>query len=99
MTKFFIPTLALLMLPALTFAASPAQTVFTRDGQTYQYSVTEKGDAKFITGKNITSGEQFDFRVAHGRVTGDVEGRPVSFSLSDMARENRVASKQDFAAR
>ncbi len=93
MTKYMIA------FAAATLAAAPAfAETMTRDGVTYLYTVAQQGDVKVISGKDTTSGNDFTFRVAHGRVEGLVAGRPVDFSLSDV-KVSRAHDNREVAAR
>ncbi len=94
MTKF----VALLL--ACTLAAAPALAdTVTHKGQTFDYSVTTKGNVTVISGKDADSGAPFELRVAHGWVEGVVDGQPVSFSVRDTIRLPRTASSAVVATR
>ncbi len=93
MTKFIVPTLALILAAAPAFAEQPVPTTFTRDGVTYEYVVTEKNGQKHIEGEVVSTGEHFSLRVVKGRVYGDFSGAAVSFAVSDARSQPTIASR------
>ncbi len=84
MTKFLIPALGLLALATPVFADTSAPVTFMKDGDSYQYTVSEHKGVQIIQGKVLSTGEPFTLRVAGGRASGDVGGREVSFSLAEV---------------
>jgi ABC-type amino acid transport substrate-binding protein len=68
-----------------TAAFAKAETTsFQRDGYTYVYSVSEKGDAKHISGKYYPGGRSFALDVRSGRVEGVVNDSRVAFPLASV---------------
>jgi len=93
MTKFIIPAFSLLALAAPAFAEKQTPVTFTRDGERYQYITTERNGVQDITGTVVATGEDFRLHVAKGLVTGEVGGREVSFSLSDVSPNATLAAR------
>jgi hypothetical protein len=77
--KTFIIAAAALAVPA---AAGASERSFTRDGVTYVYTSTQRGDATVLTGKTLETGSSYTLTVRGRRVTGTVGGTPVSFSIA-----------------
>ncbi|WP_315760860.1 hypothetical protein [Sphingomonas sp. Y38-1Y] len=72
---------------AAAFVAAPAladerETVFTRDGQTYAYTVAAEGDATVISGRTLPQNDPFRLVVRGRTASGDVDGRAVSFRVA-----------------
>lgn len=72
---------------AAAFVAAPAlaagdETVFTRDGQTYAYTLAAQGDATVISGRTLPQDEPFRLVVRGRTASGEVAGRPVSFRIA-----------------
>lgn len=89
---------------ALTFgavAAAPAVAAetLTYQGVTYEYTVTEQGATRVISGHDLDRRRPFVLRVARGRVEGEVNGSMVSFSLRDVKRTSQTSTKSQIAAR
>ena len=67
------------LLPTVA-AAAPAERSFTRDGHTYVYSMTAHGDGTtLIQGHEVGVGNRFRLTVNGTRVSGQANGRAVSF--------------------
>ncbi|KTT69630.1 hypothetical protein [Sphingomonas endophytica] len=67
------------LLPAAAIAA-PAERSFTRDGHTYVYTVNANQDGTaLIQGHEVGSNERFRLLVNGTRVSGQANGRQVSF--------------------
>lgn len=81
MTKLFAAAalIAAIATPALAKNASE-QKSFTRDGETFVYTATEKNDATILTGRS-GSGRDFRLVVRNGYVHGFSGNVPVSFSV------------------
>lgn len=96
MTKFLNTAIAALALaiPAAAFAET-ATTSFERDGYTYVYTTKEKDGATILAGKRYPGAESFRLVVENGRVRGISNGRPVSFSLSEVesSHTRKLASR------
>ncbi len=84
MTKFapVFAAAALLIAPAAAFAEPSAPVSFTHQGATYNYTVEQKAEKRIIRGQETVSGSQFTLFVGKSKVTGFVDGRPVSFPLT-----------------
>lgn len=90
-------TKTLIALAALAVASQPALAeTFTRDGTTYTYALEQRGKSTYISGHVVDTKAPFNLRVNGNRVTGDVDGRPVSFSTRQSAS---VATPTKVAAR
>lgn len=78
--RTFLTTIALLAtaMPVPLLAQTTAQR-FTRDGVTYVYTVTSRGDRQVIQGRRLPSGSAFRLVVSGDRVDGVSGGQPVSF--------------------
>lgn len=67
------------LLPAVA-AAATAERSFTRDGHSYVYTMTAADNgATLIQGHEVGSNERFRLKVSGTRVSGQANGRPVSF--------------------
>lgn len=67
------------LLPAAAIAA-PAERTFTRDGHTYVYTMTPAANGTtLLQGHEMGSNERFRLLVNGTRVSGQANGRPVSF--------------------
>ncbi|KQN92954.1 hypothetical protein ASE95_10140 [Sphingomonas sp. Leaf231] len=78
-TLTIIAAAAAILLPAAALAA-PAERSFTRDGHSYVYTVTPNGDGTtLIQGHEVGSDEPFRLTVKGTRVSGQANGRTVSF--------------------
>ena len=85
MIKFFAAAALLASLAAPAVASdAPATRSFVRDGQTFIYTSTKKGDRLVLEGRRLPSGSSFQFTVRNGRVTGHSGGVPVSFAVADV---------------
>jgi hypothetical protein len=79
-----------------TAIAAPAPTTFVHDGQTYTYTVEHKANSRVIRGTVGSAAEPFVLYVSAKKVSGTVNGRPVSFARSEVkpvAKEVLVASR------
>ena len=73
---------AAVLLPATAFAATGERS-FTRDGHTYVYTLTPNGDGTtLIQGHEVGSDSRFRLTVNGTRVSGQANGRTVSFRAS-----------------
>lgn len=90
MTKTFIAAAA----AALTLAAPAfaAERSFTRDGVTYNYTMTEQDGARVLEG-HASQGGKFRLVVRNGWVKGDVAGNRVSFRAPKGASPLQVAQR------
>lgn len=87
--KIFKLALAAAAVAASTAAfAGTEQQSFERDGYTYVYSVTQKGDAKQIRGKYYPGGTSFALNVRNGRVQGTMNNNSVAFPLTAVVASN-----------
>jgi len=78
MMKFALA--AVVALTATTAAvAADGEHSFTRDGQTYVYTAVDKGDSVVLTGRQLTSGNDFRLVVRGDTISGQSGGVPVSF--------------------
>jgi hypothetical protein len=89
MTKFLPKTLLVaaamlvtLSTPAFAKDAAP-QRKFTRDGQTYVYTMAIKANRVVISGRRFPSGSAFEFVVRGDQISGVSGGEPVSFTVKD----------------
>lgn len=83
MTKTFLAAAALitaLSAPAFAKDAAP-QRKFTRDGQTYVYTLVTKANRVVISGRRYPSGGTFQLVVRGDQVSGFSNGQPVSFTV------------------
>jgi hypothetical protein len=83
MTKTFFAAAAMLAAisaPAFAKDAAPERK-FTRDGQTYVYTMVTKANRVVISGRAYPSGSAFDLVVRGSLVTGVSGGQPVSFTV------------------
>lgn len=88
--------LALTLVSNVSIAAPAPSTSFVHDGQTYTYSVEQKGNSRIIRGVVEKSGKEFVLYVSDKKVIGTVDGRQVSFFRSEvktLASEIQVASR------
>lgn len=79
MIKTFISAAVLLSLPAAAYAG---ERTFTRDGVTYVYTSEQRGETTVLSGKALPDGASYTLTVRGRRVTGNVGGTPVSFSIA-----------------
>jgi len=76
--------------------AHEGQRMFTHDGQTYVYTVTDAHDRQVLSGHRYPSGAPFRLVVRGDRVSGTANGVPVSFRT----RESKGAwNRTELAAR
>lgn len=78
MSRLFIAMFSAALLAPVAAQAADAEHQFTREGVTYRYAVSTKGDRQLIEGSASDTG-QFRLVVRNGRVTGMVNQRRVSF--------------------
>jgi len=72
---------ALAILSSVVAAPAFADTQeFTREGVSYRYEVKQAGSYRVISGRNLSTGEDFTLRVRGSRVAGEYNGRQVSFA-------------------
>lgn len=86
MTKFIFAATAALLVASPALAQGPERS-FTRDGTTYVYTSTSKGDVKILEGTVKPTGEHFRLVVHKGWVTGKAAGTQVSFRVPKVSRE------------
>jgi len=77
-----VALVATLSTPAFAKDANEPRT-FTRDGQTFVYTVSTKANRVIISGHRFPSGSAFDFVVRGDQVSGVSNGEPVSFTVKD----------------
>jgi hypothetical protein len=82
---------ALLATVASAEPAAPSKS-FERDGMTYVYTVSTKGERTMINGRRFPDGKRFSLTVNNGRVSGVSGGMPVSFRVADATSEE-IASR------
>lgn len=93
MTRFTIALAATLFAAANAFAADNAATrSFTRDGVTYVYTSTAKGDAQVLEGVAKPGNQKFRLVVRNGWVDGNASGTRVSFRVPKVTKV-QVASR------
>ena len=97
MTKLFTSAALIiaLSLPALANAGEKsAKRSFTRDGQTYVYTVEQKKRSVVLDGWHYPSGRTFQLVVRGDHVRGVSAGVPVDFSIRTANTEAiQVASR------
>lgn len=81
MTIKFAAAIAAMLIAAPAFADEVRQDQFTRDGQTYAYTIERQEDATVLSGRTLPQGDNFRFVVRGRSVRGNVEGRPVNFRI------------------
>lgn len=81
MTKLFFAAAAAAIVATPALAAEGEKT-FTRDGQTYAYTLAAEGDATVIAGRTVPQDEPFRLVVKGRTASGDVDGRQVSFRIA-----------------
>lgn len=83
MTKTLLAAAALIVaISAPAFAKDEApQRKFTRDGQTYVYTMVTKAKRIVISGRRYPSGSAFELIVKGDQVSGVSDGEPVSFTV------------------
>ena len=74
------------------FAAPAMAESFTRDGDTYDYTVSSMGEATIIDGSVRATGEEFHLKVSGMRVSGRFGASPVSYRIKQEEAKARVAS-------
>ena len=85
-------TLSLILLAAVPAAAQAERPYHVkRDGIDFEYSaITHANGVREITGTNLSTGEDFSFRVNGRLVSGTVGTTRVSFKAPASARPKRV---------
>ncbi|WP_052134874.1 hypothetical protein [Sphingomonas sp. 37zxx] len=78
----FAAAIAATLIAAPALADDVRQDQFTRDGQTYAYTIEQKDEATVLTGRTMPQGDNFRFVVRGRSVRGNVEGRPVNFRIA-----------------
>lgn len=87
MTRFTLALAATLFVAAPAFAHDQAdQRSFTRDGVTYVYTSTAKGEEQIIEGVAKPSNQKFRLVVQNGWVNGTAGGTQVSFRAPKAAK-------------
>lgn len=83
MTRTFLAAAALIVaISAPAFAKDTApQRKFTRDGQTYVYTMVTKANRVIISGRRYPSGSTFKLIVRGNQVSGFSGSEPVSFTV------------------
>lgn len=77
--------------PTVANAADEAsKRTFTRDGETYVYTATDKQDHVLLIGHSYPSGRAFRLIIRGDRVSGRSGGTPVSFVIK--GAQNTVTS-------
>lgn len=79
MIKTFLSAAVLLSLPVAAYAGERS---FTRDGVTYVYTSEQRGETTVLKGKALPDGSAYTLTVRGKKVTGHVDGTPVSFSIA-----------------
>ena len=79
MIKTFISAAVLLSLPVAAYAGERS---FTRDGVTYVYTSEQRGEIVVLKGKTLPEGSSYTLNVRGRKVTGNVGGTPVAFSIA-----------------
>ncbi|WP_313538245.1 hypothetical protein [Sphingomonas sp.] len=92
MTRFTIALAATLFAAAPAFAADNDARSFTRDGVTYTYTSTVKGDVKILEGVAKPGNQNFRLVVRNGWVDGNAAGTRVSFRVPKTTKV-QVASR------
>ncbi|MET3712943.1 hypothetical protein SAMN03159338_3370 [Sphingomonas sp. NFR04] len=93
MTRFTIALAATLFAAAPAFAADNADArSFTRDGVTYTYTSTTKGDVQVLEGVAKPGNQNFRLVVRNGWVDGNAAGTRVSFRVPKVTKV-QVASR------
>lgn len=78
--------------PVAAHADEAPKRSFERDGQTYVYTSTARGDATVLSGRAYPSGRAFDLTVRGDQVRGYSAGVPVSFTTKNIAdRKTKLA--------
>ena len=91
-TKFIFAATAALFVAAPAFASEQERS-FTRDGVTYIYTSTVKGDVQILEGTVQPTGENFHLVVHKGWVSGKAAGAKVSFRVPKPSRRVEVAQR------
>ncbi|UUL82824.1 hypothetical protein [Sphingomonas qomolangmaensis] len=81
MTIKLAAALAATLIAAPALADDVRQDKFTRDGQTYAYTIDRQEDSVVLSGRTLPQGDNFRFVVRGRTVRGNVEGRPVNFRI------------------
>jgi hypothetical protein len=89
MMKLVLTPLAAVALAAPALASTPLS--FTWEGHQIVGNVYQKGRAQRITGRDLTTGRDFDLVVEDGYVHGDVGGQFVSYPAPPKKRRAATA--------
>ena len=92
MTKLIFAATTAFLLASPAFAKEPERS-FTRDGLTYVYTSTTKGDAQILEGAVQQTGDTFRLTVRKGWVSGKAAGANVSFRVPKVTRRVEVAQR------
>lgn len=97
MMKFFaIAAVAFLAAPVAASAAEADAGSFTYKGVKYDYTAEQQGDVKVLKGSAYAGKVPFELRVTKRAVTGNFNGRPVSFDVKDVKPiTNKAATLAD----
>lgn len=91
MIKFFATAaIAFLAAPVVAIAAEADAGSFTYKGVKYDYTAEQQGEVKVLKGSAYAGKVPFELRVSKRAVTGNFNGRPVSFDVKDV---KPIASK------
>lgn len=84
MFKTIFAATALFVVTASPVVAQDAVTqTFTRDGETYAYTATDKGDRVLLDGRRVSDGSRFHLSVRGDHIDGISNGVPVSFTMAN----------------
>lgn len=82
MSKFYKLLAMLSVTVPAALLAQPTEQRFTRNGQTYVYTVsTDAQGRRVLDGRRLPSGSAFHLVVANGHVDGISGGQPVAFRV------------------
>lgn len=88
MTKF-IAMIAMSLAVVTPAIAKDEKVNFTQDGVTYSYTATKVGESTVYKGR-ATPGYPFYFVVRGEQVVGNANGIPVTFRVSDAAKQSEA---------
>lgn len=75
-------------LSVTSIAHAQEKETFEHDGVTYVYTVKQVGETQRITGYHYPAGSRFSLAVRNGTVTGNYNGTPVRFDVSEASAAN-----------
>jgi hypothetical protein len=81
---FTVLALSLTLTPVVAMAETSAPRTIEHRGNRYTYTTTEKDGVRIVRGTAGKGFAPFELVVGKRRVTGTVDGRPVSFLLSSV---------------